>query len=152
MPLRNLRIGLRASLSFAVLASLLVLVGLFGIGQMATLRESARVLEEVWMPSSESIHDSAANIATIRLESLRMRTSNLSQVKETSRGIHQRSTPGIAPAPQRLRSPAVQRSGTEHARQPEDRLSPSTCHSSTRLLSTSTPAMTARHTITSTSK
>ena len=87
MPLRNLRIGLRASLSFAVLASLLVLVGLFGIGQMATLRESARVLEEVWMPSSESIHDSAANIATIRLESLRMRTSNLSQVKETSRGI-----------------------------------------------------------------
>ena len=87
MPLRNLRIGLRASLSFAVLASLLVLVGLFGIGQMATLRESTRVLEEVWMPSSESIHDSAANIATIRLESLRMRTSNLSQVKETSRGI-----------------------------------------------------------------
>ena len=87
MPLRNLRIGLRASLSFAVLASLLVLVGLFGVGQMATLRESARVLEEVWMPSSESIHDSAANIATIRLESLRMRTSNLSQVKETSRGI-----------------------------------------------------------------
>jgi methyl-accepting chemotaxis protein len=86
MPLRNLRIGLRASLSFAVLASLLVLVGLFGIGQMATLRESTRVLE-VWMPSSESIHDSAANIATIRLESLRMRTSNLSQVKETSRGI-----------------------------------------------------------------
>ena len=87
MPLRNLRIGLRASLSFAVLASLLVLVGLFGVGQMATLRESTRVLEEVWMPSSESIHDSAANIATIRLESLRMRTSNLSQVKETSRGI-----------------------------------------------------------------
>jgi methyl-accepting chemotaxis protein len=87
MPLRNLRIGLRASLSFAVLASLLVLVGLFGIGQMATLRESARVLEDVWMPSSETTHDSAANIATIRLESLRMRTSNLSQVKETSRGI-----------------------------------------------------------------
>ena len=87
MPLRNLRIGLRASLSFAVLASLLVLVGLFGIGQMATLRESARVIEEVWMPSSESIHDSAANIATIRLEALRMRTSSLSEVKETSKGI-----------------------------------------------------------------
>ena len=87
MPLRNLRIGLRASLSFAVLASLLVLVGLFGVGQMATLRESTRVLEEVWMPSSESIHDSAANIATIRLESLRMRTSSRREVQETSKGI-----------------------------------------------------------------
>ena len=49
MPLRNLRIGLRASLSFAVLASLLVLVGLFGLGQMATLRESARIIEESWL-------------------------------------------------------------------------------------------------------
>jgi methyl-accepting chemotaxis protein len=87
MSLRNLRIGLRASLSFAVLASLLVLVGLFGIGQMATLRESARVIEEAWMPSSESIHDSAANIATIRLESLRMRTSSRREVQETSKGI-----------------------------------------------------------------
>jgi methyl-accepting chemotaxis protein len=82
-----MRIGLRASLSFAVLASLLVLVGLFGLGQMATLRESASVIEESWMPSIESIHDSASNIATIRLESLRLRTSSQSAVQEKSRGI-----------------------------------------------------------------
>jgi len=87
MPIRNMRIGLRASLSFAVLASLLVLVGLFGLGQMATLRESASVIEESWMPSIESIHDSASNIATIRLESLRLRTSSQSAVQEKSRGI-----------------------------------------------------------------
>ena len=87
MPLRNLRIGLRASLSFVVLASLLVLVGLFGLGQMATLRESARTIEESWMPSSERIHDSAANIATIRLESLRLRTSSHSEVRQKSKGI-----------------------------------------------------------------
>lgn len=87
MSLRNLRIGLRASLSFAVLATLLVLVGLFGIGQMATLRESARVIEETWMPSSESVHDSAADIAAIRLESLRMRTSAFNEVKLKSKSI-----------------------------------------------------------------
>ena len=44
MSIRNLRIGLRASLCFAVLASLLVVVGLFGLGQMKTLRESAAVI------------------------------------------------------------------------------------------------------------
>ncbi|EJM81015.1 methyl-accepting chemotaxis protein [Pseudomonas sp. GM67] len=87
MPIRNMRIGLRASLSFAVLASLLVLVGLFGLGQMATLRESASVIEESWMPSIESIHDSASNIATIRLESLRLIANNQSAVRERSKGI-----------------------------------------------------------------
>ncbi|WGK92028.1 methyl-accepting chemotaxis protein [Pseudomonas migulae] len=87
MPIRNMRIGLRASLSFAVLASLLVLVGLFGLGQMATLRESASVIEESWMPSIESIHDSASNIAAIRLESLRLITSSQSTVRERSKGL-----------------------------------------------------------------
>jgi len=87
MSIRNLRIGMRASLSFAVLAGLLVLVGLFGLGQMATLRESATVIEESWMPSIESIHDSAANIATIRLESLRMIANHQSAVREKSKGI-----------------------------------------------------------------
>ncbi|MBD9589871.1 methyl-accepting chemotaxis protein [Pseudomonas sp. PDM03] len=87
MPIRNMRIGLRASLSFAVLASLLVLVGLFGLGQMATLRESASVIEESWMPSIESIHDSASNIATIRLESLRLIANSQSAVRERSKGI-----------------------------------------------------------------
>ena len=87
MPIRNMRIGLRASLSFAVLASLLVLVGMFGLGQMATLRESASVIEESWMPSIESIHDSASNIATIRLESLRLIANSQSAVRERSKGI-----------------------------------------------------------------
>ncbi|WP_446739606.1 methyl-accepting chemotaxis protein [Pseudomonas sp. TH41] len=82
-----MRIGLRASLSFSVLAGLLVVVGLFGLGQMATLRESARVIEEAWMPSIESIHDSAANIATIRLESLRLIAYSQAATREKSKGI-----------------------------------------------------------------
>jgi len=87
MSIRNLRIGLRASLSFAVLASLLMVVGLFGLGQMKALRESAAVIEESWMPSIESIHDAAANIASIRLESLRLITSTQAAVRERSKGI-----------------------------------------------------------------
>jgi len=87
MSIRNLRIGLRASLSFAVLASLLVVVGLFGLGQMKTLRESAAVIEESWMPSIESIHDAAANIASIRLESLRLIAVTQPAVRDRSKGI-----------------------------------------------------------------
>ncbi len=89
MSIRNLRIGLRAGLSFAVLAGLLVIVGLFGLGQMKTLRESAAVIEESWMPSIESIHDAAANIASIRLESLRLITSTQPAVRERSKGLIQ---------------------------------------------------------------
>lgn len=66
MSLRNMRIGLRASLSFGVLASLLVIAGLFGLGQMAKLCENALVIEPSRMPT----HDSAALVARIRLEAL----------------------------------------------------------------------------------
>lgn len=87
MSLRNMGIGLRASLSFGVLASLLILVGLFGLGQMAKLRESALVIEESWMPSIENIHDGAAYVASIRLEALRLLTTDESRVRDTSKNL-----------------------------------------------------------------
>ncbi|MHA6573885.1 methyl-accepting chemotaxis protein [Pseudomonas yamanorum] len=87
MSLRNMGIGLRASLSFGVLASLLIVVGLFGLGQMAKLRESALIIEESWMPSIENIHDSAAYVASIRLEALRLLTTDESRVRDNSRNL-----------------------------------------------------------------
>ncbi|MBK5436090.1 methyl-accepting chemotaxis protein [Pseudomonas sp. TH32] len=87
MSLRNMRIGLRASLSFGVLASLLIVVGLFGLGQMAKLRESALIIEESWMPSIENIHDSAAYVASIRLEALRLLTTDESRVRDNSKNL-----------------------------------------------------------------
>ena len=87
MSLRNMRIGLRAGLSFGVLASLLVIVGMFGLGQMAKLRQSALVIEESWMPSIENIHDSAAYVASIRLEALRLATTDESRVRDTSKAL-----------------------------------------------------------------
>ncbi|NWB06727.1 methyl-accepting chemotaxis protein [Pseudomonas sp. D5002] len=87
MSLRNMGIGLRASLSFGVLASLLIVVGLFGLGQMAKLRESALIIEESWMPSIENIHDSAACVASIRLEALRLLTTDESRVRDNSKNL-----------------------------------------------------------------
>ncbi|MBK5412321.1 methyl-accepting chemotaxis protein [Pseudomonas sp. TH34] len=87
MSLRNMGIGLRASLSFGVLASLLIVVGLFGLGQMAKLRESALIIEESWMPSIENIHDSTAYVASIRLEALRLLTTDESRVRDNSKNL-----------------------------------------------------------------
>ncbi|KAF0863485.1 methyl-accepting chemotaxis protein [Pseudomonas sp. LD120] len=87
MSIRNIRIGLRASLSFALLACLLVIVGLFCLSQMASLRESAKVIEASWMPTIESIHDSAANIATIRMEALRLLADDRPASQEKSKRI-----------------------------------------------------------------
>ena len=87
MSLRNMRIGVRASLSFGVLASLLVIVGLFGLGQMAKLRESALIIEQSWMPSIENIHDSAAYVASIRLETLRLATTDESRIRDNSKSL-----------------------------------------------------------------
>ncbi|MFL1387717.1 methyl-accepting chemotaxis protein [Pseudomonas tritici] len=82
-----MKIGLRASLSFAVLASLLVIVGMFGLGQMAKLRQSALIIEESWMPSIENIHDSAAIVASIRLEALRLATTDESRIRDNSKAL-----------------------------------------------------------------
>ena len=87
MSLRNMRIGLRAGLSFGVLASMLVIVGMFGLGQMAKLRESALVIEQSWMPSIENIHDSAAYVASIRLETLRLATTDESRIRDNSKNL-----------------------------------------------------------------
>ncbi|KAB0565463.1 methyl-accepting chemotaxis protein [Pseudomonas palleroniana] len=87
MSLRNMRIGLRASLSFGVLAGLLVIVGMFGLGQMAKLRQSAQVIEASWMPSIENIHDSAALVASIRLEALRLATTDESRIRDNSKAL-----------------------------------------------------------------
>ncbi|MBK5478680.1 methyl-accepting chemotaxis protein [Pseudomonas sp. TH21] len=92
MSLRNMKIGLRAGLSFGVLASLLVIVGLFGLGQMAKLRESALVIEDAWMPSIENAHDIAAYVANIRLEGLRLVTTDESRIRDTSRALITRNT------------------------------------------------------------
>ncbi|TFF13194.1 methyl-accepting chemotaxis protein [Pseudomonas sp. BCA14] len=87
MSLRNMRIGLRASLSFGVLAGLLVIVGMFALGQMATLRQNAQVIEASWMPSIENIHDSASLIASIRLEALRLATTDESRIRDNSKAL-----------------------------------------------------------------
>ncbi|MDD2051391.1 methyl-accepting chemotaxis protein [Pseudomonas putida] len=84
MSIRNMRIGLRASLSFGALAALLVVVGCFALSQMANLRESARVIEESWMPSIENMHDANAEIAAIRMQAVQLMTPQTPAARKQS--------------------------------------------------------------------
>jgi methyl-accepting chemotaxis protein len=67
-----MKIGVRAGAGFGLLAVLIAVVGVFGLGQMKALRGSSEIIESVWMPRVEAVHDSAANIAAIRLEGMRL--------------------------------------------------------------------------------
>ncbi len=54
---------------------------------MAKLRESAPMIEQSWMPSIENIHDSAAYVASIRLETLRLVTTDESRIRDNSKSL-----------------------------------------------------------------
>jgi methyl-accepting chemotaxis protein len=76
MFIRNMRIGVRASLGFGLVALMLILEGGFCLKEMASVRLSAEIIERQWMPKIESMHDASDNIMTIRMEALRLMASN----------------------------------------------------------------------------
>jgi methyl-accepting chemotaxis protein len=51
---------------------MLATVGLFCLGKMSTLRSSAEVIEQSWMPHIEDTHRMADSITRIRIEALRL--------------------------------------------------------------------------------
>jgi methyl-accepting chemotaxis protein len=71
-----MRIGIRAGLGFGLVGLLLAAVGVFCLTKMSSLRASAEVLEQNWMPKIEAIHDAADNVMTIRMEGLRLIANN----------------------------------------------------------------------------
>jgi len=72
MFIRNMRIRIRASISFGLVGVLVAFVGLFCLEQMSVLRGSTEVIENSWMPNIESLHDAGDSIAIMRMEALRL--------------------------------------------------------------------------------
>jgi methyl-accepting chemotaxis protein len=91
MFLRNITIGVRASLGFGLVAVLLVFVGLFCLRQMTELRSSAEVIERSWMPNIEMMHANGDNIARIRLEALRLIANTKPASQQSSKEIIRQS-------------------------------------------------------------
>ena len=72
MFLRQLNIAPRAALGFALIAVLVALLGVFALGQMASIRESEVAVEKQWLPSIRGGDEIRELMLRIRTISLRM--------------------------------------------------------------------------------
>jgi methyl-accepting chemotaxis protein len=75
MTFRNLKIAHRASLSFAVITLLVVILGFFSFIELRDLRHSEQELELDWLPSIQVSDEINQHLQAIRIESLRVLAS-----------------------------------------------------------------------------
>lgn len=72
MNLRNFSIAARLAGGFALIALLVVLLGALAMREMSDMRDKAREVEQLWMPSIELVAEFSQDIMRIRTFTLRM--------------------------------------------------------------------------------
>jgi methyl-accepting chemotaxis protein len=83
--LRNIKIGARLALGFALLTLLVLLLGLFSLNKMTVMNEDNTTIHHKWLPSIESL--AAMNLSIMRyrvyslLQALNPEPANLSQTQ-----------------------------------------------------------------------
>jgi len=73
MKIRNIGIGPRAAIGFGIIAALLLFNGVFSLMQMGALHGASKDINEHWLPAILDIQTLSDSIATIRIESQRLR-------------------------------------------------------------------------------
>ncbi|WP_448679706.1 methyl-accepting chemotaxis protein [Pseudomonas nicosulfuronedens] len=81
---RNMSIGRRASLGFAVMGLLLVFLGLFSLYKLSTLRAASEEIDSNWLLSINHMNQLSGDIARIRLESMRLLVNQDSAARQRS--------------------------------------------------------------------
>ncbi|OWP50508.1 methyl-accepting chemotaxis protein [Pseudomonas nitroreducens] len=81
---RNMSIGRRASLGFAVMGLLLVFLGLFSLYKLSTLRAASEEIDSNWLLSINHMNQLSGDIARIRLESMRLLVNHDSAARQRS--------------------------------------------------------------------
>jgi methyl-accepting chemotaxis protein len=72
MNLRNFSVAVRLAGGFTLIALLVVLLGVLAMREMSEMRDKARDVEQVWMPSIELVAEFGQDIMRIRAFTLRM--------------------------------------------------------------------------------
>jgi len=72
MLLRNINIGPRLTISFSILALMILLLGLFSLNKMAGMQKNAEAISENWMPSIESLDNLSISIMRYRVFAVRI--------------------------------------------------------------------------------
>ncbi|WP_028237957.1 methyl-accepting chemotaxis protein [Stutzerimonas azotifigens] len=72
MSLRNLKVAPRSALSFGAICLIVILLGVFALSQMATMREESRKVDENSLPSILALADLNQNMMRMRAMALRL--------------------------------------------------------------------------------
>jgi len=72
MNLRNLRIGVRAAIGFAILTALCLAVGLIGLLQMQRMNAMSDEINDNWMPSVAAVSSIGQTVGRVRALGLRV--------------------------------------------------------------------------------
>lgn len=72
MNLRNLSIAARLASGFIIIAAVVVLLGSLAMREMGGMRDQAREVEQIWMPSIQAVSVFGQDILRIRVLTLRM--------------------------------------------------------------------------------
>lgn len=72
MNLRNLSIAARLASGFIIIAAVVVLLGSLAMREMGGMRDQAREVEQIWMPSIQAVSGFGQDILRIRVLTLRM--------------------------------------------------------------------------------
>lgn len=75
MSIRSITIASRASLCFALITLLVIVLGGFSWQQMHVLRGAEQDIETNWLPSIQTANDIQTSLLHVRLESLRLLAS-----------------------------------------------------------------------------
>lgn len=72
MNLRNLSIAARLAGGFTIIAAVVVMLGTLAMREMGGMRDQAREIEQVWMPSIQEVGGFGQDVLRIRVLTLRM--------------------------------------------------------------------------------
>lgn len=84
---RNMSIGRRATLGFALMGVLLVFLGLFSLYKLSTLRAASEEIDNNWLLSINHMNQLSSDIARIRLESMRLLVNQDETARQRSLGL-----------------------------------------------------------------
>jgi len=72
MSIRNLKVSTRSAIGFGLIGVIVLVLGLFALSQMASMRKESGEVDQNWLPSIISLGD--LNIAMLRIRALTMRS------------------------------------------------------------------------------
>jgi methyl-accepting chemotaxis protein len=104
MTLRNLTIGKRAAICFSFITLIMLLIGLFCLSRMAELNRVTQHINGYSLSGIATLETISSNVAALRIESIRIRSSTDPQIQAKSEALMSESRDNLARELQRYKT------------------------------------------------